>query len=147
MFCMPPLLALGRPSDSWERSDENWGCGDCLADNAAAFGGDGSKTARAWCYSTQRCTALSFGTFDECDDFSVDADTCLCRPDVYRSCGECASLAHLGCVWVPALLTLPRPITPRHSHSACTARARRLQTLRSPAMRRICCLGWACAPP
>jgi len=75
-------------------------CGSCLKSNAAAFSGDTSKTANVWCYSTGQCMPLDMSTLTSCPDYAIDASSCLCRPDVYTSCGSCASLSHLGCVWV-----------------------------------------------
>ena len=90
---MTGLMALGVAS-----ADAT--CSICLADNKAAFSGDPGKSARAWCYSKSKCMDISLQLFTDCPDYTFDADTCLCRPDVYNSCAECASVSHLGCVWI-----------------------------------------------
>lgn len=73
-------------------------CDSCLVNNAAAIGGDASKTVHAWCYSKNQCMDVGVSLF-QCPDFTFDYDTCLCRPDVYTTCETCATAAHLGCIW------------------------------------------------
>lgn len=53
------------------------------------------------CYSTGRCMEASFTNgFGGCEDLTIDAVTCDCRPSVYTSCDTCASAAHPLCVWM-----------------------------------------------
>ena len=38
--------------------------------------------------------------FGGCEDLTIDAVTCQCRPSVYTSCDTCASATHPLCVWL-----------------------------------------------
>lgn len=82
-------------------------CSSCLVDNADSFSGKSKANPKAWCYSTSKCIDLSWDNalpwvnlFNSCPDYTFEADTCVCRPDIYKSCGDCATVSHLGCVWV-----------------------------------------------
>jgi len=86
---------------------DDYDCSSCLQDNSDVM--DGSKPLsdlKAWCYSTSSCveldsTAKAISFFaGGCPDYTFDAGTCLCRPDVYTSCGKCATAEHLGCIWM-----------------------------------------------
>ena len=79
--------------------DAGLGCSECLQDNDAAFGGDTSAVAHAWCYTTGQCMAIGVSVFSSCPDFTFDYGTCECRPDIYTTCDRCATASHLGCIW------------------------------------------------
>ena len=117
------LLARGAHGD----------CSACLVNNAAAFGGDTSVTAHAWCYTTGQCMDISTSIFTSCPDYTFDFDTCECRPDVYTSCDECAKISHMGCICekkTAARLARPSrerwpPATCRRASLACTPQGSR----------------------
>eukprot|EP00966_Prymnesium_polylepis_P196095 4544430-Prymnesium_polylepis.1 len=104
-------------------------CSACLVNNAAAFGGDTSVTAHAWCYTTGQCMDISTSIFTSCPDYTFDFDTCECRPDVYISCDECATLSHMGCICERAALfcvaRAPQPRDGRPQTAAPVSRAHR----------------------
>lgn len=84
----------------------NEDCGTCLENNAAIFAGASSQKPAAWCYSTNQCMKLDGLTAwinllgGACADYTFEANTCLCRPDIYDDCGKCATAQHLGCIWM-----------------------------------------------
>merc|ERR1711953_950573 len=79
-------------------------CQPCLQNNADAIStGD---TVAAWCFPTGQCMQLSslpdVLNLLSCPnyDFTFIADACVCRPNVYTTCAQCANAEHLGCIWM-----------------------------------------------
>ena len=84
---MRELFLIALPCASLAASDAP--CKACLA-----------TEGNAWCYSSHSCQTISLELFKTCPDFSFNPDTCLCRPDTFTNCQDCASLDHLGCIWM-----------------------------------------------
>ena len=70
-------------------------CKACLAEQH-----DAAHAPKAWCYATHSCWDVNLTLFENCPDFSLDPSSCQCRPSVYTDCKQCASLQHMGCVWM-----------------------------------------------
>ena len=95
-------------------------CTTCLQGNDRVTSFD---QIHGWCYSTSSCVLLTASLFRTCPDLTIDAGTCVCRPDVYTDCASCASIKHLGCAWVSNATvttnwTYQLPFVPLQSHAS-----------------------------
>ena len=90
---MLPLLSLLVTSN---HCSSRSGCGACAQPVSSG------QAPCFYCYDSDSCEQVSSNILNplgSCKNFTFAADDCQCEPKTRTTCGKCAEIAHLGCVW------------------------------------------------
>ena len=71
-----------------------------------------------WCYDSESCQEVAHASVKPlggCKNFTFIADDCQCEPKTRTTCGLCAEISHLGCVWANISTTIQTGLDSHHA--------------------------------